>query len=146
MSFNIELYQGKFFEIYKQNAWFEIGCQAATANYKLTPDKKNMNVLNICYSNTGTGEIYTLQQPNLRAVRSITGIATPSEDPLILNLQFETGQGGIYEIFYTDYFYSIVGTLSYNYLSILSREPYVKYSEISRLQEIAKSYGFTIIN
>ena len=144
MSFNIELYQGKFYEIYKQNAWFEIGCQAATTNYELTFDKKHMKVLNFCYSDKGTGQSYTLQQPNLRVVKTITGLATPTEDPLILDLQFDSGHRGIYEIFYTDYFYSIVGTLSYNYLSILSSEPYIPYHEILKLQDIAKSYGFTI--
>ena len=45
-----------------------------------------------------------------------------------------------------DYFYSIVGTLKNNYLSILSREPYIPKKTLIELQNIAKSYGFKIIN
>lgn len=143
--FNLEKYQGKFYQIYKQNAFFETDCQASTAEYKLSDDKSELKINNVCYSINGEGDGYTEKENNLKELRSIKGFATGTEDPLIFNIEFEFGQKGVYRIFFTDYEYSIVGDLQTNYLSILSRKPYVKEEKLKSLKDMAVKYGFTII-
>lgn len=143
-TFDIVKYQGKFYQIYKQNAYFEIECQASTAFYELSKDGKKLNVKNTCYSENGTSDSYTLEDTKLKELKSIKGIATPTDDPFIFNIEFEYGQKGIYHIFYTDYEFSIVGNLKTNYLSILSRNPYVSDEKLQKLKNLASTYGFKI--
>lgn len=143
--FDIKNYQGKFYQIYKQNAFFETDCQASTANYELSQDGTELNINNVCYSNTGMGEEYTSKEKNLKELRSIKGVAKTTNDPLIFNIEFEYGQKGVYHIFYTNYEFSIVGDLNSNYLSILSRKPYVSKEELIKLKNMASDYGFNVL-
>ena len=145
MSFDPEKYQGKYYQVYKQNAWFETDCEASTANY--TYKDGILYVLNTCYNRHGTGHIYTPQEPYLREARNIRGTATPVEgENGVLHLRFLPGQEGIYRVFFTDYNYALVGDLKTNYLSILSRHPYPSDKTINTLKEIARKYGFRILH
>lgn len=132
---NLQCYSGKWYEIYVQNAFFEIGCDAATADYQLIPE--GLSVLNICY--TKDNNIY-------KENRRIKGIATPTKEPGELLLKFETGQTGLYKIFFTNYQISIVGNLESNYLSILARTPDVPIQELYFYLNLSKKYGFKINN
>ena len=159
------LYSGKWYEIYVQNAFFEMGCDAATAEYEMIPG--GLSVLNKCYSKNGKGSIYTIQEPYYKEVMQIKGVAKPLnyegfpmplcpmtlDNTFVFNpynnvgeydLTFETGQKGIYKIFFTNYYFSIVGTLENNYLSILSRTPYVNREVLNYYLNLARSYGFKI--
>lgn len=139
---DLERYAGKYYEIYVQNAPFEFGCMAATAEYLATPE--GLSIVNKCYSENGTGEIYTEKQPNLKVVRQIKGIATPTESPNVFNVTFETGNTGLYRIFYANYMYSIIGDLDTNYLSIISKIPYPNPIALENLLVKAESFGFTV--
>lgn len=142
---DLQRYQGKFYEIYRQNAWFEYGCEGATADYTYVDNK--LQVLNTCYSKNGTGKQYSPELPNLRESRNIKGVATPTNDPFALHIKFDGMPiPGIYRVFYTDYDrFSIVGDLETNYLAFLSRTPTVSREDYEYLADIARSYGFKIL-
>jgi apolipoprotein D and lipocalin family protein len=142
MSIDLEKYAGKYYEIYKQNAFYAFGCEASTAEYKVIPE--GLSVLNICYSENGTGQMYTMKQPELRALRDIRGIATPTDVNGEYDLLFETGQSGLYKIFYTDYVYSMVGDLRTNYMTIISKIPYPSQKKINELLLMAEDFGFKL--
>jgi apolipoprotein D and lipocalin family protein len=142
--FDIEKYQGKFYQVYKQNAFFENDCQLSTAYYQLTPDGKSLNVENICYSINGTGEEHSKIYKVYKRLRSIKGVAKPTKNPYIFDIEFEFGQKGIYRIIYTDYEFSIIGDLETNYLSILSRCPIINKEKLKYLKKIASNSGFII--
>lgn len=133
---DLQCYSGKWYEIYVQNAPFEIGCDAATADYGLIPE--GLSVLNICYTKDNINKIY-------KENRRIEGIAIPTKEPGELLLKFETGQTGLYKIFFTNYKISIVGNLQSNYLSILSRTPYIPIEKLWFYLNLSKKYGFKII-
>jgi len=127
---DLEAYSGLWYEVGRKNAWFEVGCAGATAYYTVIP--QGLSVLNTCLG------------PNGQALRQIKGIATPTAKPLVFNIKFETGQTGIYRILYTDYqYFSIVGDVKTQYLSILSRKRMITDSEQILLTKIVKDLGFT---
>jgi len=122
-------YSGKWYEVAKKNAYFEVQCQRATAEY--TAVKNGLEVLNTCYLKDGK-------------TTSIEGFASPTNVANIFNLRFNTGQTGKYQILFTDYQnFSIVGDISTDYVSVLSRKPTVSEAEKSLLNEILLLLGFT---
>ena len=144
---DLEKYQGKWYEIYKQNADFESFCDMSTAEYKLLPNG-SLKVKNKCYSKSGLGESLSDYYFEYKYLTEVNGIASPTSIYNILDLKFDfnPNKSSKYIIFYTDYNYSIVGNLDNNYLSVLSKfPPNLSSQYLDLLLQKAKSYGFKIL-
>lgn len=144
MSLDLARYQGLFYEVYRQNAYFEFLCKiqsynqpsTVTANYTLL-DKETLKVVNKCssiYNGTISVEGTAKKDVNL------------PENQLVLTFDFQgNNTSSIYQIFYTDYDnFSIVGNLETEYLSFLSRTSFISDANYNLLCALAISYGFKI--
>jgi len=142
MNFDLEAYLGTWYQIARNNAWYEIGCKTSAAVYSMQADQ--LVIKNYCYeegirTTNGAPEI-----PFLGSQRMISGFATPTRNPLVFDITFETGQQGKYNILFTDYFYyAIIGDPKTKYVSVLSREYTITEKEKSLLTKILRDYGFT---
>lgn len=144
MEFNLYEYQGKFYEVYRQNAYFEGICDIntfgrpsnVTADYIYVNNNK-LDVINKCYDKNGNPIVITgtaIKSPNL----------APNQLLLTLNVGNRKIQS-IYTVFYTDYAnYSIVGNLENNYLSFLSRTNTIDLATLNLLSNIAILHGFKL--
>lgn len=145
---DLEKYSGLWYEVYRQNAPFEIICKippfgepsnvTATYKYKEPSDKYpygSLDVVNTCRSVIGVKT-------------SVSGVAYPTSEtsdsfPVSLNLNF-FGRNNLYTIFYTDYDLSIVGNLDNNFLSFLSRTSTIPQEMFGFLVDISEINGFTV--
>ncbi len=144
MSFNLEKYQGIFYEVYRQNAYFEYVCDVPPPGFKsnITAlyELKNENTLNV--TNTCVGKNGEL----IKVFGFVTDNSKYGNNNLILTLNIN-GQKieSEYIVFYTDYVnYSIVGNLENQYLSFLSRTDKIDLKIFNLLSTIAKLKGFEI--
>lgn len=129
MNLDLNAYSGKWYEVGKNNAYFETQCQRSTADYVAGP--RGLDVLNTCYL------------PNGKKT-TIRGFATPTNNPSVFDLRFDTGQTGKYQILFTDYTnFSIVGDVATQYVSVLSRKKNISDAEKSLLEEILRLLGFS---
>lgn len=141
MTFDLKSYLGVWYEIGRNNAWFEIGCETAAAVYTL--ENNQMIINNYCYERNVCSTNGAPFIMHLGSRRMIKGVAAPTYNPLVFDITFETGQNGKYNILFTDYVnYAIVGDSTTGYLSILSRQYGATDREKSLLTKIVRDYGF----
>jgi len=145
MSFDLQKYSGVWFQVARNNAFYEVGCDNSVAVY--TAEKGYLGVTNYCYKNGARAGIAGAPVipgfPNLAAVFKITGKAYPTPDPLVFDLRFDTGDKGEYKILFTDYEnISIVGDVNTQYFSVLSRRSTITSSEKRLVEEILRLRGF----
>jgi lipocalin len=144
MSIDLYKYQGLFYEVYRQNAYFEYICDipsfeersTVTAQYYLE-NSATLKVINTCLDkNKQPIQVFGYAQSDMNL------------GPTELALTLYVGNTEIksrYIIFYTDYVnYSIVGDLKNNYLSFLSRTDRIDLATFNLLSTIATLNGFTV--
>lgn len=144
MEIDLAKYQGVFYEVYRQNADFELFCDIpplgqpsnVSATYIYVNENK-IKVINSCVGKNG----YAI---NVYGEAKKSSQLPPNELWLTLNVQ-EHEINSRYIVFYTDYVnYSIVGNLQNNYLSFLSRTRTIEPKIFSLLATIAELNGFHI--
>lgn len=141
MSFDLKSYLGVWYEIARNNAWFEVGCETSAAVYTL--ENNQMIINNYCYERNVCSTNNAPFILHLGSRRMIRGYAVPTHNPLVFDITFETGQTGKYNILFTDYVnYAIIGDSTTGYVSVLSRKYEATDREKSLLVKILRDYGF----
>lgn len=129
MTFDLNNYLGKWYEVARINNEFEPEMKNVIAQYNLF-ESGFIQVINSGYVE---GEL-----------RQITGVARLTDQPGLLKVSFFPGIYSDYKILYIDenYQYALVGGNSKNYLWILSRTPDIDNSVLLQLISIAKEIGY----
>lgn len=129
MTFDLNSYLGKWYEIARINNEFEPEMKNVIAQYSLF-ESGFIQVINSGYIE---GEL-----------KQIIGVAKLTDQPGLLKVSFFPGSYSDYKILYIDedYQYALVGGNSKNYLWILSRIPDINSSVLLQLVNIAKENGY----
>lgn len=129
-SIDLKKYSGKWYQIAGIPSWFQSGCKNSTAVYEVLPDG-NVKVTNNCVR----GGVKSSVSATAKSV---------SKDNRKLEVSFFPFFKGDYNIIFTDYKNSLVGSSSKKYLWILSREKKISQGDYDKLVGIAKSKGYDI--
>lgn len=138
MSFNPSRYQGLWYEFARtNNLKWEQECVTATAEYEWDSNREQMQIKNACFDPKGD-LIYSRQ-----------GVATPTADPFVFDIEFNDGlpsdPRGNYVVESTDYIhYSIVTSYKegkINNLWFLTRVSMPQREVIVEGMTRIKSYG-----
>lgn len=143
MNFNIQNYQGRWYEIAKYYFPLEQGCTSATADYILQNNNNNIVVVNTCYRNN---------QP----IKQNIGLAQPTttSGKLLLSFNYEINFNNAtgypiqspqsnYNVLWTDYRnFSFVGTNSKQFFWILSRKPQITNQEWAFIVRKSRELGY----
>jgi len=134
---DLERYTGTWYEIASYPQWFQRGCVATRATYKLRDDGR-IDVLNQCRDKTFDGA--------LREARGVAWVVDPNETNAKLEVQFFWPFSGDYWIIELDpdYRYAVIGNPSREYLWILSRTPTLPAEQYAQLLERIESHGYTL--
>ncbi|MBF0362916.1 MAG: lipocalin family protein [Oligoflexia bacterium] len=139
---DIQKYMGRWFEIAKYPNWFQKGCGATEANYKLL-DNGYVSVINRCkdLSNPtkikeATGTAYVADQVT-KAKLKVSFV------PFFQRWGFFAGDYWILALD-QDYKYVLVGTPDRKFLWILSRTPTLDESILDELKAVAEKEGFDL--
>lgn len=134
-NFDLEKYQGKWFEIARLDHSFERGLEQVTANYTILPDG-SVEVINRGFSKEN------------QQWKEATGQAkfVDSADQGYLKVSFFGPFYGSYIVFELDenYQYAFVSGPNLSYLWLLSRTKNVDLKLIEQFKQKAATYGFDI--
>lgn len=128
-------YMGTWHEIARYPNRFQAGCAGSSAEYRLSPDGKRVEVVNRCTAEGSGGRT--------RSVRGTARVADPAT-----NAKLEVS---FFRPFYGDYWilalgpeyeYAVVGTPDRKYLWFLARTPTVSREVYDRLVGEAVRQGF----
>lgn len=131
---DVNRYMGTWYEVARFDNRFERGLVGVTATYSVINSKK-IRVVNSGYKNTLQGKKST--------ARGFANVVGPGQ----LKVFFFWPFGGDYNIIAldtVDYQYALVGTVSREYLWVLSRTPKIKPETYTMLVNKAKELGFDI--
>jgi apolipoprotein D and lipocalin family protein len=130
-------YAGRWYEIASFPQYFQEGCVATRATYRLRDDGR-IDVLNECRDRTLDGP--------LRRAEGVAWVVDPDTSPARLKVQFFWPFSGDYWIFDLDpdYRFAAVGSPSREYLWILSRTPAMDPAEYAALLERLEALGFDL--
>ncbi|MBF0205886.1 MAG: lipocalin family protein [Oligoflexia bacterium] len=141
-SVNIEKYMGTWYEIAKYPNWFEKGCGATQANYKLL-NNGYVSVINRCRELTNVKKIKEAIGTAYVADQATNAKLKVSFVPFFQRWGFFAGDYWILALD-PEYQYALVGTPDRKYLWILSRSPTLDEAIIKQLKEIAEKDGFDL--
>lgn len=136
-SVDLKRYQGRWYNIAREPAWFQNECERSTATYTVRANG-TVGVWNECVTHEGK-------------TKRITGTATAvdgSNSKLVVKFDNFAGKVGLakgdYWILYLDPGYQtvVVGTPNRKYLWILAREPKLPPGRYAALVKVAQSLGF----
>lgn len=132
-NFNVEKYQGKWFEIARLDHSFERGLEQITAQYTLTPDG-SVEVINQGFSTTDNEWNKAVGKAKF----------VDKTDQGHLKVSFFGPFYGSYVIFYLDedYQHAFVSGPDTSYLWFLSRSPTPPKPVIEKFQKMASDLGF----
>lgn len=132
----LDRYLGRWYELYRYDAAFQKGCEAASADYSRNPDG-TIRVLNSCRKGAVDGPLKTATG---RA--KIADTATGAK----LRVSFFGPFYGDYWVLDhdEDYRWSIVGEPSGRYLWILSRDPAPSEAVRAQLRQRATQLGYDV--
>jgi len=132
----LDRYAGKWFEIASFPASFQKNCTCTTAEYTVMP-KGYVKVVNKCNKKSPEGRL---------AVAKGKAYVVDTNSNAKLKVSFFWPFYGDYNIIELapDYSYAVVGTVSRQYLWILSRSPVMAANMYTELTERAKAQGFDI--
>lgn len=143
---DLEAYSGVWYEIMRNNAFYELECQTSVAQYEIIDGV--FHITNYCYQSNPNDYIKMTPvipgHPDLKVVNFIKGIAKPTKYPNIFKIKFENiDKLGIYRIYFTDYDnFSIIGDIRTQYFVVLSRNAKVTHGEKALLLKILDDLGF----
>jgi apolipoprotein D and lipocalin family protein len=128
-------YLGRWYELGRYDAWFERGCEGATADYSLRDDGL-VRVLNTCHAGAVDGPI--------RASEGKAKVVEGSGNAKLKVSFFGPFYIGDYWVLDhdDDYAWSIVGEPSGKYLWILSRDPVPSEQDRAALIERVRRLGY----
>lgn len=139
---DIERYQGKWFEVAKLPNWFQKGCSAAEANYKIL-GQTEISVLNTCIKKNGERKAayahgYVVDtQTNAKLEVVFENFASR-----ILPRKWIKGDYWIIALDQDQYQYVMVGSPNRKYLWVLARSKNLDDSTYQSLLAKARSLGF----
>ena len=140
--FEINKYEGLWYEIAKIPFRYEKGCSFATAEYSWNSKKGVMNIKNSCldenhnfiYSRSGEATPVVLSESGETKFKVIFNDGFPSD---------KNDEEWNYRVLYTDYdMYSIVSGNKSTNLWILSRQPKIHVKDALMLLDKVKNFGF----
>ena len=143
MLLNPARYQGRFYQVYSQNAPYEPKRNGEFSKHKTIVEytlnsEGSLNVKNTLILDGGI-------KFEIEGIASVDQTLGPYELSLVLVPKGQNPINSIYKIYYTDYDnFSIVGNVKGNYLSFLSRKETITQAELNLLFMIAKLNGFNV--
>ena len=128
-------YMGTWHEIAKYPNWFQKGCVGSTAEYRLAPDGKSVEVVNRCTEEGPGGKV--------RSARGKARVVDPATNAK-LSVTFFWPFSGDYWILALgpEYEYVVVGTPNREYLWFLARTPTVSDGLYDLFLREAERQGF----
>jgi apolipoprotein D and lipocalin family protein len=133
-SVDLQRYLGKWYEIASYPAWFQKGCTASTADYRLLPDGK-IQVVNRCHKDSLDGPL-----KESKGKAEVVDTATNAK----LKVWFFWPFKGNYWIIDLDpdYQWAVVGEPSRKYLWVLSRTPSLDEATYQEIIERLPQKGY----
>lgn len=133
MTFNLNKYLGKWYEIARLRNSFEPNMKNVTAEYNLF-ENGFIQVINSGY----IGD----------KLRQFVGVARITDQPGLLKVSFFPGIYSDYRVLFIDpeYRYALIGGSSRDFLWILSRTPIIDSIILDKLVSIAKDNGYNTEN
>ena len=129
-------YLGRWYEIARYDAIFERNCEAATADYSLTPDGR-IKIINSCRRGSIDGPLKTAQGKAY--------IVKGSGNAKLRVTFFWPFYGDYWVLDHSeDYRWSIVGEPSRRYLWLLSRDPHLPAEDESFIERKTVQLGYDL--
>lgn len=131
---DLDLYLGRWFELYRYDAPFQKDCEAVTADYSLG-ESGTIRVLNSCRKGAVDGP--------LKTAKGKAKIVDPVSNAKLKVSFFGPFYGDYWVLDHADdYQWAIIGEPSGRYLWILSRDPKPSDTQKSMLRHKAEDMGY----